>query len=113
MGTITGAAVVVVGAIVVVATTAVVVGAAVVVGTTVVVGGRVAAGATVVAGVAVFELPPHPETTNKNVNATAGLLIGAVCHPLPEGGGGGIGATGCRYARAGLGATRGEWVVLE
>jgi hypothetical protein len=33
--------------------------------------------------VAVSELPPHPETTNKNVSATARVFIGAVCHPSP------------------------------
>ena len=76
-----GAAVVVIGA-------TVVVGAAVV-GTTVVVYARVAAGATVVAGVAVSELPPHPETTNKNASATAYFFIVSVCHPTPEGGVGG------------------------
>ncbi len=50
----------------------------VVVGTAVVV--------AVVAGVAVSELPPHPETTNKNASATAYFLIAPVCHPSPEGG---------------------------
>ena len=35
----------------------------------------------VTTGVVVSELPPHPETTNKNVSATARFLIGAVCHP--------------------------------
>jgi len=29
----------------------------------------------VVAGVAVSELPPHPETTNRNTSATAYFLI--------------------------------------
>jgi len=43
---------------------------------TVLVGATVAVvvGATVVAGVAVSELPLHPETTNKNVRATAYLF---------------------------------------
>jgi len=56
--------------------------------------------ATVVTGVAVSELPPHPETTNRNVSATAYFLIAPVCHPSPEGGGGDIGAPRCRYAQA-------------
>ena len=43
----------------------------------------VVAGTTVVAGVAVSELPPHPETTNKNVSATAYFLTVGVCHPSP------------------------------
>jgi hypothetical protein len=42
----------------------------VVVGTAVVV--------AVVAGVAVSELPPHPETTNKNASATAYFLIAPI-----------------------------------
>ena len=42
---------------------------------------------TVVAGVAVSELPPHPETTNRKVSATAYFLTVSVCHPSPEGGG--------------------------
>lgn len=33
---------------------------------------------------AVFELPPHPETTNKNVRATAYLFTVSVCHPGNE-----------------------------
>ena len=81
MVTMTGGRVVVVGA------TAVVVGATVVVG------------AVVVAGVAVSELPPHPETTNRNVRATACFLTTRVCHPSPEGGGGDPGAPRCRYAQ--------------
>ena len=91
---VVGAAVVVIGATVVVGAAVVVIGATVVVGaavvvTTVVVDARVAAGATVVAGVAVSELPPHPETTNKNASATAYFFIVSVCHPTPEGGVGG------------------------
>ncbi len=35
---------------------------------------------------AVSELPPHPERTNKNVTATAFFLTTSVCHPSPEGG---------------------------
>ena len=57
----------------------------------VVAGACVAAGATVVAGVAMSELPPHPEATNKNVSATAYFLTVSVCHPTPQGGGGDIG----------------------
>ncbi len=64
----------------------------VVVGTAVVV--------AVVAGVAVSELPPHPETTNKNASATAYFLTATVCHPSPKGGGGDPGAPRCRYAQA-------------
>jgi len=60
--------------------------ATIVVGTAVVVGAWVATGATVVAGVAVSELPPHPETTNKNVSATAYFLTVSVCHPTLRGG---------------------------
>ena len=71
---VVGAAVVVAAAVVVTAT---------VVDATVVVGARVTAGATVVAGVAVSELPPHPETTNKKASATAYFLIVPVCHPSP------------------------------
>ena len=41
--------------------------------------------ATVVTGVAVSELPPHPETTNRNVSATAYFFTIPVCHPSPEG----------------------------
>ncbi len=91
--------VVVVRATVVVAGTAVVVGATVVVGTAFVVGvvvGAVFAVDVVVAvvvvdpaevevGAAVSELPPHPETTNKTVTATACALTFQVCHPSPEG----------------------------
>ena len=80
-------AVVVVGAALIVGA-AVVVAATVVVDTAVVVGAGVAAGATVVTGVAVSELPPHPEATNKNVRTTACFLTVSVCHPSPEGGGG-------------------------
>ena len=100
---VVGAAVVVGGAVVVAATvvvvgatvvvdSAVVVGAAVVAGTTVVVAATVVVGAAVVveAGTAVSELPPHPETTNKNVTATAYFLTASVCHPSPQGG---VGAT--------------------
>jgi len=76
----------VVGATVVVVDTAVVVAAIVVVGTAVVVGARVVTGAIVVVRVAVSELPPHPETTSKNVTATAYFLITLVCHPTPKGG---------------------------
>ena len=39
---------------------------------------------------AVSELPPHPETTNKNVSATAYFLIATFCHPSLEGGGEGV-----------------------
>ena len=92
--------VVVVRATVVVAGTAVVVGATVVVGTAFVVGvvvGAVLAVDVVVAvvvvdsaevevGAAVSELPPHPETTNKTVTATACALTFQVCHPFPEAG---------------------------
>ena len=76
------------------------VGPAVVVGATVVVGAAVVAGATVVVsaavvvdsakvevGAAVSELPPHPETTNRNVSATAYFFTASVCHPAPGGGG--------------------------
>ena len=63
-----------------------VVGATVVVGAAVVVGTTVVVDATVVTGVAVSELPPHPETTNRNVSATAYFLTASVCHPSPEGG---------------------------
>ena len=62
----------------------VVVGAMVVVGGTVVVGAMVVVG-SVVAGAEVSELPPHPETTNRNVSATAYLFTIPVCHPSPEG----------------------------
>ena len=51
------------------------VGAAVVVSATVVVGAAVV---VVAAGAAVSELPPHPETTNKNASATAYFLIAPV-----------------------------------
>jgi hypothetical protein len=81
---VVGAVVVVVGATVVVGAVVVVVGATVVVGAVVVV-----VGATVVAGLAVSELPPHPETTNRNVRTTAYFLTVSVCHPSPEGAGGG------------------------
>ena len=79
----------VVGAAVVVGATVVVVGAAVVVGATVVVAGAIVVvgaavvDATGVTGVAVSELPPHPEATNKNVTATAYFLTVSVCHPSP------------------------------
>jgi len=99
--------VVVVRATVVVAGTAVLVGATVVVGTAFVVGvvvafvvgdsaevevGVVVAfvvgdSAEVEVGAAVSELPPHPETTNKTVTATACVLTFQVCHPSPVGGG--------------------------
>ena len=81
-GTVVVAAAVVVGA-------TVVVGAAVVAGTTVVVAATVVVGAAAVveAGTAVSELPPHPETTNRNVSATAYFLTASVCHPAPEKGG--------------------------
>ena len=95
-------ATVVAGAAVVVGAT-VVVGVADVVGAAVVVGAGVAAGATVVTGVAVSELPPHPEATNKNVSTTACFLAVSVCHPSPEGGGGvsdALGVDTCgRYVR--------------
>jgi len=42
---------------------------------------------TVVAVVVASELPPHPETTNKNVRTTERFLTIPVCHPSPEGGG--------------------------
>ena len=83
--------VVVVRATVVVAGTAVLVGATVVVGTAFVVGVVVAFvvgdSAEVEVGAAVSELPPHPETTNKTVTATACVLTFQVCHPSPVGGG--------------------------
>ena len=91
--------VVVVRASVVVAGTAVVVGATVVVDTAFVVGGVVGAvfaiGVVVVGvgvdsvevGAAVSELPPHPETINKTVTATACALTSQVCHPSPVQGG--------------------------
>ena len=105
--------VVVVRATVVVAGTAVVVGATVVVGTAFVVGvvvGAVFAVDVVVAvvvvdpaevevGAAVSELPPHPETTNKTVTATACALTFQVCHPSPVRGGATTGASRCRYAQ--------------
>ena len=98
---------------VVVAGTTVVVGATVVVGTAFVVGvvvGAVFAVDVVVAvvvvdsaevevGAAVSELPPHPETTNKTVTATACALTFQVCHPSPVGGGATTGAPRCRYAQ--------------
>ena len=90
--------VVVVRATVVVAGTAVVVGATVVVGAAFVVGVLVAVVVGVVVavvvvdsaevGAAVSELPPHPETTNKTVTATAYFLMVSVCHPSSEAGGG-------------------------
>jgi hypothetical protein len=51
-------------------------GATVVTGTTVVVAVTVVVGAAVAVevGAAVSELPPHPETTSKNVTATAYFL---------------------------------------
>ena len=69
---------------------AAVVGAAVVVGAVVVVGAAVVVGVTVVVGtavvgVAVSELPPHPETTNRNVRTTAYFLTVSACH-TPLGG---------------------------
>ena len=89
---VAGVAVVVRGTVVV-AGTAVVVGATVVVGTAFVVGVVVAAGvvgagvgvdsAEVEGGAAVSELPPHPETTNKTVTATACALTSQGCHPSP------------------------------
>ena len=89
--------VVVVRASVVVAGTAVVVGATVVVDTAFVVGvvvGAVFAICVVVVvvdsvevGAAVSELPPHPETINKTVTATACALTSQVCHPSPVQGG--------------------------
>ena len=102
---------VVVGATVVVAGTAVVVGATVVVGAAFVVGvlaavvvGVVVAvvvvdSAEVEVGAAVSELPPHPETTNKTVTATACALTFQVCHPSPVRGGATTGAPRCRYAQ--------------
>ena len=74
---VAGAAVVVVGAVVV---------GAVVAGAAVVVGSKVDEGAAVVVDVAVSELPPHPKTTNRNVNATRHFLMDAVCHAVREGG---------------------------
>ena len=83
----------------VVAGTAVVVGATVVVDTAfvvgVVVGAVFAIGVVVVVvvvdsvevGAAVPELPPHPETINKTVTATACALTSQVCHPSPVQGG--------------------------
>ena len=53
--------------------------------TAVVVNATVMVDATVAAGVAVPELPPHPETTNRNAKATAYFLTASVCHPTPEG----------------------------
>ena len=41
----------------------------------------VVAGAVIVAGVAVSELPPNPEATNKSVSAIACFLTVRVCHP--------------------------------
>ncbi|HJM73011.1 MAG TPA: hypothetical protein QF651_05640 [Acidimicrobiales bacterium] len=64
-----GGAVVMVGATVVVVDTAVVVGVA----------------AVVEVGAVVSELPPHPETTKKNVRTTAYFFTARVCHPSPEG----------------------------
>ena len=64
----------------------VVAGAEVLVRTAVVVNATVMVDATVAAGVAVSELPPHPETTSKNVTATAYFLMAPVCHPTPQGG---------------------------
>ena len=94
---------------VVVAGTTVVVGATVVVGVAFVVGVAVAVGVVVAAvvvdsaevevGAAVSELPPHPETTNKTVTATACALTFQVCHPSPVGGGATTGAPRCRYAQ--------------
>ena len=82
-----GVAVVVVGATAVVGST-VVVGSAVVAGTTVVVAVTVVVGAAAVVevGATVSELPPHPETTNRNVRATARFRTARVCHPSPAGG---------------------------
>ena len=83
------------GVAVVVRDTVVVAGTTVVVGATVVVGVAVAVGVVVAAvvvdsaevevGAAVSELPPHPETTNKTVTATACALTFQVCHPSPGG----------------------------
>jgi len=94
---------------VVVAGTTVVVGATVVVGVVFVVGVAVAVGVVVAAvvvdsaevevGAAVSELPPHPETTNKTVTATACALTFQVCHPSSAGGGATTGAPRCRYAQ--------------
>jgi len=101
--------VVVVRATVVVTDTAVLVGATVVVGTAFVVGVLVAVAvgvavavvdsAEVEVGAAVSELPPHPETTNKTVTATACALTFQVCHPSPVRGGATTGASRCRYAQ--------------
>ena len=105
--------VVVVRATVVVVDTAVVVGATVVVGTAFVVGVMVGAesavdvvvavvvvdSAEVEVGTAVSELPPHPETTNKTVTATACALTFQVCHPSPVRGGVITGASRCRYVQ--------------
>jgi len=81
---------VVVRATVVVAGTTVVVGAAFVVGVVVAVGVVVVVVVLVVdsaeVDAAVSELPPHPETTNKTVTATACALTFQVCHPSPVGG---------------------------
>ena len=90
--------VVVVRATVVIAGTAVVIDTTVVVGTALVVTLVVAFAvafvdsAKVAVGAVVSELPPHPETINKTVTATAYFLTVSVCHPSPEGGGGDIGA---------------------
>ncbi len=103
--------VVVVRPTVVVAGTAFLVGATVVVGTAFVVGGVVAFvvgvvvafvvvdSAEVEVGPAVSELPPHPETTNKTVTATACALTFQVCHPSPVGG-------GARYEPSGVDTRR-------
>ena len=92
---------------VVVAGTTVVVGATVVVGVAFVVGVVVAVVAGVVVavvvvdsaevevGAAVSELPPHPETTNKTVTATACALTFQVCHPS-------LVAGGARYEPSGV-----------
>ena len=64
--------------------------------------------ATVVTGVAVSELPPHPETTNRNVSATAYFLTVSVCHPSPGGGVGDVRSPRCRYAPASSQTTSSE-----
>ena len=85
VGAIVDVTTVVVGAPVVATVMAVVVGAVEVSAGAVEIGAWLAAVATVVAGVAVSELPPHPEATNKNASATAHFLTVPVCHPTPEG----------------------------
>ena len=51
--------------------------------TAVVVNATVMVDATVAAGVAVSELPPHPEATNKHARTTAYFLIALSLPPSP------------------------------